>query len=218
MTPSKEDYIKAIHSLNGAREIVSNKALSQALQVSAASVTDMNSRLLSEDLISYVPYQGVKLTEKGITTARQLIRKHRIWETFLYEKLGYHWEEVHHEADLLEHVSSDKLIDGLSEMLGHPSRDPHGGLIPDRDGTVDFSYRISLLDANVGETFIVREVMDASDILQYAYDRHLVPGNTFTLVAVDDLEGPLTLKNEAGETILVSYKAADNIYIELLNH
>ncbi|WP_018659616.1 metal-dependent transcriptional regulator [Allofustis seminis] len=217
MTPSKEDYIKAIHSLDGAREIVSNKALSHALNVSAASVTDMNSRLLEEDLITYIPYQGVKLTEKGILTARKLIRKHRIWETFLYEFLDYNWEDVHPEADLLEHVSSDRLINKLSELLNHPTRDPHGGIIPRADGSIDVYYYIALSDAKIGETFAIREVSDHADILQYAYERELVPGEKFKLLAIDDLEGPLTLRNSKGDKILVSHKAAQEISIELLN-
>src|SRR5699024_1478319 len=94
-SPSKEDYIKAIYSLNGSEDIVSNKKLANSLAVSAASVTDMNNRLQKEDLITYYPYKGVQLTDLGIKVANQLIRKHRIWEVFLFEKLGFEWNEVH---------------------------------------------------------------------------------------------------------------------------
>lgn len=217
MTPSKEDYLKAIYALDGIREIVSNKDLARALNVSAASVTDMNTRLLEEELINYIPYQGVKLTEKGVLAARKLLRKHRIWETFLYEVLDYDWEDVHKEADLLEHVSSDRLINQLSKLLNHPTRDPHGGIIPSEDGTVENFYYISLLDVEEGERFVIQEVSDEAEILQYAQERHLVPGAKFQLLKIDDLEGPLTLKNEQGEEILVSYKAAQKLFVELFN-
>ena len=118
ISPSKEDYIKTIYSLNGAKDIVSNKQLAHSLSVSAASVTDMNNRLKKENLITYYPYKGVQLTDIGIQIANKLIRKHRIWEVFLYEKLGFDWDEVHVEADRLEHASSEKVINALSELLG----------------------------------------------------------------------------------------------------
>lgn len=215
MTPSKEDYIKAIHSLNGAREIVSNKDLSQALGVSAASVTDMNTRLVGEDLIDYTPYQGVKLTDLGSQIARKLIRKHRLWETFLYEKLDYDWTEVHDEADRLEHVSSDQLVDRLDAYLGFPKTDPHGGLIPDKDGNIEHKYTIPLLGAKPGEVFTVLEINDDPEILRYVFDRGVVPGTVLTLVNIDDLEGPLTVRNENDDEIIISYKAAGQIFIEL---
>lgn len=218
MTPSKEDYLKAIYALDGIREIVSNKDLAHALNVSAASVTDMNTRLLDEGLITYIPYQGVKLTDKGVLTARKLIRKHRIWETFLYEVLGYEWDDVHQEADLLEHASSDRLINELSRLLNHPTRDPHGGIIPSEDGTVEIHYYISLLDVEGNESFVIQEVSDEPAILQYAFDRNLTPGNKFQLLKIDDLEGPLTLKNlQNDQIILVSYKAAQELFVELLD-
>src|SRR5690606_28481812 len=101
MTPSKEDYLKTIVSLGGATKVVNNKQLVAAMNVSAASVTDMNTKLLKEGLITHTPYRGVQVTEKGLRLANQVIRKHRIWEVFLLEKLGYDWKEVHADADRL---------------------------------------------------------------------------------------------------------------------
>lgn len=217
MTPSKEDYIKAIYSLNGTNEIVSNKDLAQALGVSAASVTDMNSRLLNEDLIDYIPYQGVKLTDIGSQIARKLVRKHRLWETFLYEKLNYDWTDVHEEADKLEHASSDLLIERLDEYLNYPKNDPHGGPIPDQDGNMPHQYKIPLIGVKPGEIFTIVEIDDERDILNYVFERRIMPGTRFTLLSVDELEGPLTLENEEGDEVIVSTLAANHIFIELDN-
>lgn len=217
MTPSKEDYIKAIHALNGANEVVSNKSLSQELGVSAASVTDMNSRLLSEELIEYIPYQGVKLTEIGHRVARKLVRKHRLWETFLFEKLNYDWVDIHQEADRLEHASSDLLIDRLDEFLGYPQTDPHGGAIPDSDGHIPHKYKIPLLGVKQGESFTVLEIDDEKEILEYVYDRHVLPGRHYQLINIGDLEDPLTLEDDAGKTVAISPKVAHSIFIELDN-
>ena len=113
MTPHKEDYLKVIMELGGDKQLVNNKQIGQALSVSAASVTEMSVKLLKDGLISHIPYQGVQITDKGQLIANKLIRKHRLWEVFLSEKLDFNWDEVHDEAELLEHVSSDRLIDSL---------------------------------------------------------------------------------------------------------
>lgn len=217
MTPSKEDYIKAIYSLNGTTEIVSNKNLAQALGVSAASVTDMNTRLLDEQLIDYIPYQGVKLTELGGQIARKLIRKHRLWETFLCEKLHFDWADIHEEADKLEHVSSEELINKLDAFLDYPQTDPHGAPIPDQEGNITHKYNIPLAGAKSGEIFTIVEINDNKDILQYAFERHIIPGQRFKLVAVDELQGPLTLENIDGDQISVSPLVASHIFIEFDN-
>ena len=137
MTPHKEDYLKVIVELGGTNELVNNKQIGKALSVSPASVTEMSSKLLKEGYISHIPYQGVQITEKGLLIANKLIRKHRLWEVFLADKLGFDWTEVHEEAELLEHVSSDFLIDRLDAYLGFPKYDPHGGVIPDKDGRIE---------------------------------------------------------------------------------
>jgi len=109
MTPHKEDYLKVIMELGGDQQMINNKQIGKALSVSAASVTEMSTKLLKDGLISHIPYQGVQITEKGQLIANKLIRKHRLWEVFLADKLGFNWGDVHEEAEMLEHVPSDRL-------------------------------------------------------------------------------------------------------------
>lgn len=214
MTPNKEDYIKAIYELGGQDNVVSNKKLVHALSVSAASVTEMNARLLKENLITYTPYQGVKLTEDGLKIANKLIRKHRLWEVFLAEKLGYNWNEVHADADLLEHVSSEFLIDRLDHFLNEPQFDPHGGMIPNKDGSIEEMNYLPLVEMNEGTRFIIKEVDDQKDFLKYLLDKQIKLGNEYLLKDIEPYEGPLTLVSEAeGETI-ISFKAAFKILVK----
>ena len=220
ISPSKEDYIKTIYSLNGAKDIVSNKQLAHSLSVSAASVTDMNNRLKKENLITYYPYKGVQLTDIGIQIANKLIRKHRIWEVFLYEKLGFDWDEVHVEADRLEHASSEKVINALSELLGHPEYDPHGGIIPNADGTVDLDKvpLIPLKDAIVSQIFTVKEVPDDDDnLLSYLTQKGISLNDTFEIMHIETYDSTVTIKNTQTDVVFtISGKALENIRVELL--
>ena len=133
---SKENYLKAIFHLQQEQNSVSTNALAQALQTRAASVTDMLKKLKIQKLLQYEKYKGVKLTAEGRKVAVLIIRKHRLWECFLVNKLGFGWEEVHEVAEELEHISSKKLIDKLEEFLDFPQNDPHGDPIPDVMGKV----------------------------------------------------------------------------------
>lgn len=219
ISPSKEDYIKTIYNLNGSNAIVSNKQLANSLAVSAASVTDMNSRLKKEALITYYPYKGVQLTDLGIQIANQLIRKHRIWEVFLFEKLGFEWDEVHVEADRLEHASSDKVIERLSNLLGNPVYDPHGGIIPNADGTVDLDKipLISLKDIAVNQTFTVKEVPDEDSILlDYLAQKGFLLNDEYEVLEIETFDGTLTLKNkQTNEVFTVSGQALEKIRVSV---
>lgn len=216
MTPSKEDYLKKIVELGGETTVVNNKQLVQAMNVSAASVTDMNSRLLKEGLITHVPYKGVQVTKKGLRLANQLIRKHRIWEVFLSEKLGYDWKDVHNDADRLEHASSDRLIERLNEFLGEPEFDPHGGKIPNKDGTLDTTDFPLLVTLDIGTTFVVKEVADDQEFLEYLTEKGIQLSTKYRLIDAESFEGPLTLQDSNGETTVLSYKAAFNMYVEVI--
>lgn len=214
MTPNKEDYIKAIYELGGEQNVVSNKSLVKALSVSAASVTEMNGRLLKENLLTHTPYQGVKLTEEGLRIANKLIRKHRLWEVFLSEKLGYDWNEVHADADLLEHVSSDSLIERLDLFLGEPKFDPHGGVIPNKDGTTQKVDHIPLVDVKVGTPLIIKEVDDQQEFLEYLLHKDVQLGKQYTLKNIEAYEGPLTLETPEGSETIISHKAAFKILVK----
>lgn len=217
ISPSKEDYIRAIHNLNGATTKVSNKSIAEELSVSAASVTEMNNRLVKEDLISHYPYRGVQLTKKGILAANRLIRKHRIWEVFLHEKLGYRWGEVHQEADRLEHASSDELIERLSEFLGHPEFDPHGERIPNADGSTHLPYKepTSLSEIKIGTMFIVKEVVDDKKLLEYLYQKNLSLNHSYQLTEINSYDQTTTLLDlQSNKKISISKKATQNIKVE----
>lgn len=130
MTPNKEDYIKVIYKLGGNHEIVSNKSITKMLQISAASTTEMLNKLVTEDYVVYVRYKGARLTEKGILFAERLIRTHKIWEVFLVQSLGFSLDEVHAQAEVLEHASTPELINRLVDFLDDPTHCPHGEIIP----------------------------------------------------------------------------------------
>lgn len=219
ISPSKEDYIKAIYQLNGAHENVSNKDLAKLLSVSAASVTEMNNRLVKEELIAHYPYKGVQLTEKGVRTANQLVRKHRIWEVFLHEKLNFKWDEVHAEADRLEHASSDKLIERLSDFLDNPKYDPHGGLIPNADGTINTTELplLSLDEIEVNTRFVIKEVEDEEELLNYLFDKNVSLNHSYKLLNKDSFDGTVTLYDFAREQhLVISGKAVSSIKVNII--
>ncbi|MGB9344333.1 metal-dependent transcriptional regulator, partial [Trichococcus sp.] len=171
MSPHKEDYLKVIMELGGDQQMINNKQIGKALSVSAASVTEMSAKLLKDGLISHIPYQGVQINEKGQLIANKLIRKHRLWEVFLADKLGFNWDEVHEEAEMLEHVSSDRLINSLDSFLGSPKYDPHGGVIPDKEGRIEVSESKPLIELEVGSRFVIQEVDDDQEFLAYLLNK-----------------------------------------------
>ena len=132
-TESEENYIKALYHLGGDQP-VSNGDLAQRIGAKGSSVTQAVKRLGQKDLVNVVPYKGVQLTQQGIRLAKSILRKHRLWETFLVDKLGFGWDEVHPLAEQLEHIQSEELVDRLFKFLGSPKHDPHGDPIPERDG------------------------------------------------------------------------------------
>jgi DtxR family Mn-dependent transcriptional regulator len=221
ISPNKEDYIKAIYALNGAHEVISNKDIANELSVSAASVTDMNARLVKENLISYYPYKGVQLTALGVQVTNQLIRKHRLWEVFLYEKLGFQWNEVHDEADRLEHASSDKVTERLNDLLGNPQYDPHGGLIPNADGTIDEEKikLVPLTAIEIDQYFIVKEVPDDEELLNYLFDKGISINDKYKLIDINAYDGMLTIKDvHTKDEVTISEKALEKIkVIQLMN-
>lgn len=153
LSQTEENYIKAIYKISQTEsKSVSTNAISKLIHTKAASVTDMLQRLSEKNLVHYEKYKGVNLTEIGKKIATQLVRKHRLWEVFLVNKLHFSWEEVHDIAEELEHINSDKLIKKLDEYLGFPKFDPHGDPIPNHEGKFTLRQQISLSDMNEGES------------------------------------------------------------------
>lgn len=155
-----EDYLKAVFKLEAESSPVSTTALAAELGRSAASVTNMVKALAEQGLLEHEPYRGVRLTGLGETTALAIIRRHRVIETYLIERLGYTWDGVHAEAERLEHAASDQLIERMARALGDPAEDPHGAPIPSPDGVIESRDLVALSDLEVGARGIVREVSD----------------------------------------------------------
>ena len=155
-----EDYLKAIFKLQAESLQVSTTALAGELDRSAASVTNMVKGLAEQGLLVHEPYRGVRLTQRGESTALRIIRRHRVIETYLIERLGYTWDGVHEEAERLEHAASDGLIDRMARALGDPDEDPHGAPIPSSDGVIASRDLVSLPELPTGVEAVVREVSD----------------------------------------------------------
>ena len=164
LTQSEENYLKAIYSLSeDQKESISTNLLAEKMSTKPSSVTDMVKKLSEKDLISYQKYQGCELTAIGKKTALQIIRKHRLWEVFLVNKLNFGWDEVHEIAEQLEHIQSTKLTDHLEEYLGFPKVDPHGDPIPDKNGVFEkVNKSIALSDVSLHIEGIVVGVEDGS--------------------------------------------------------
>lgn len=177
LSRSVEDYLKAIFSLTERGEPASTSALAQVLEVQPGSVTGMVKRLAESGLLEYVPYRGVRLTDRGTREALLIIRRHRILESFLVEILGYTWDDVHGEAERLEHASSDRLIERMAAALEDPSHDPHGAPIPTSSGEIETTDFATLAEAEPGREVHIRAVPDEdAERLRYLKARGLVPG------------------------------------------
>ncbi|HTP14076.1 MAG TPA: metal-dependent transcriptional regulator [Bacteroidota bacterium] len=164
-----ENYLKNIYKIQSVEGKVSTSSLSERLQISPASVSEMVKKLADEGTLRHTPYKGVELTDRGKTRALKIIRKHRLWEMFLVEVLHFGWDEIDEEAEKFEHIMSDRMEDKIDEVLGFPSVDPHGDPIPTRNGTVKTIRAIPLADVEEGATVRVVRVNDANaELLQYA--------------------------------------------------
>ncbi|MDO5375135.1 MAG: metal-dependent transcriptional regulator [Staphylococcus rostri] len=212
LTEEKEDYLKAILSHDGINTYVSNKTLSQALNIKPPSVTEMVGRLEKEGYVETKPYKGTKLSAIGLQYTLDIIKRHRLIELFLIEVLGYTWEEVHAEAEVLEHRVSQLFVDRLDALLEYPETCPHGGVIP-RDGAFEERYRTSLQSFNEGDTVVIRRVRDKTDLLVYLSSRAMSIGNVVTIKRKDDINQMLELESKK-ETVILSYSNAAVIFAE----
>ncbi len=185
LSPSAEDYLKVIYALSDAGEPATTTSIAAALGVQPASVTGMVKRLAESGLLEHVPYRGVRLTGAGTRQALRVLRRHRILESYLTQRLGYPWGEVHREAEALEHAASDDLIERMAAALGHPSHDPHGAPIPTPDGKIEGSPPpLTLAALEAGEEARVRAVRDDDgEFLREAEKAGLLPGRRLTVVA-----------------------------------
>ncbi len=206
-----ENYLKAIYQLGsrGSSKRVATGALARHLGVWPGSVTTMLKSLQQQGLVDYQPYAGVKLTGKGRREALRVLRRHRLLELFLVETLGMSWDEVHAEAEHLEHAASDRLIDRIDEYLGHPQFDPHGDPIPRADGSMHSPEVRSLAECQVGEQVEVARVLDQSaEFLQFVSRCGLTPGKRWQVATRDPAADVLTLKQNRRQITLSLHAAA----------
>ena len=186
LSRSVEDYLKAVYSLNERGKAAGTNELARALEIQPASVSGMIRRLAEDGLLQHEPYRGVRLTRQGHREALKILRRHRIIETFLVQRLGYPWDDVHEEAERLEHAASETLIDRMADALGNPATDPHGAPIPTRGLEIDPTPSRSLDEVLPGTRVLVRSVPDNNrERLRYCEDVGLVPGARVTVSDAD---------------------------------
>jgi DtxR family transcriptional regulator, Mn-dependent transcriptional regulator len=207
------DYLKAIWDLAG-EGTASTKDVAERLSISSASVSNMFVRLREMGLTEYERYRGASLTEAGRVEALRLLRRHRLLEIFLVECLGYSWEEVHEEAESLEHSVSDEFTERLAEFLGHPANDPHGDPIPAADGTLEPDDSFPLSAATPGQRVRIYRVGDEEAAkLAYLEQHGLTPGTLLVVREVRALDGVVTVETEEGETRSIGGPLAGSVFV-----
>lgn len=217
-SPSVEDYLKAIYALCERGEAASTSAIAESLGVAPSSVTGMVKRLAEAELLEHVPYRGVRLTEAGARESLRILRRHRILETYLTERLGYAWDDVHDEAERLEHAASDRLIESMARALDDPSHDPHGAPIPTAAGELAPTDFIPLAESPDGHEVTIRAVQDKDpERLRFMEAQGLLPGVRVTVEERQPFGGPLTVRVGSGgdePTVqIVGIDLAGRIYV-----
>lgn len=214
MTFSEENYLKTIYHLTSSsnREVSTNE-IAEMIATKASSVTDMLRKLAEKDLLNYKKYQGVSLTEKGKLSAKMIVRKHRLWEVFLVEKLNFSWDEVHDIAEQLEHIKSEQLINKLDDFLGNPTEDPHGDPIPDAYGKIIKTEKLLLSELPQNQTGICVGVKDSStEYLKYLNKNQIALGTKIEIITKEAFDLSLKIKVENTE-LIISNKIASNLFV-----
>ncbi|MBK7554374.1 MAG: metal-dependent transcriptional regulator [Flavobacteriales bacterium] len=214
LTRAEEDHLKAVHRLleDG---IASTNAIAERLSTKASSVTVMLQKLTEKGLLNYQPYKGVTLTREGREQAVALVRKHRLWETFLVEQLGFGWDEVHEVAEQLEHIQSPKLVDKLDDFLGNPAFDPHGDPIPGKDGKVRLRQTKRLEMCGPGESVRIAAVSETTDgLLRLLDSRGLRIGSYLHVQDVHAFDGSMDVKPKTGAPFNLSKTVIHHLQVE----
>jgi DtxR family Mn-dependent transcriptional regulator len=217
LSRSEEDHLKAVYALLQEGGDAKTKDIAERLRTKASSVTDMLKKLAEKGLLKHRPYHGVDLTAKGRTHALQLVRKHRLWETFLVQELGFGWDEVHDVAEQLEHVASTKLIDRLDEHLGHPGFDPHGDPIPDRNGRIRPRRTVRLAQCAPGASVRIAAVSETTDgLLRLLDTKGLRIGTQLTVVEAHAFDGSMDIKPKTGTVFSLSKDVCHHLQVETI--
>ena len=215
MTISEENYLKVIYHLSlVSPKGINTNAIAGMLNTKASSVTDMMKKLSDKELVAYQKYQGVTLTEKGFHSAKMIVRKHRLWEVFLVDKLNFSWDEVHEIAEELEHIKSEVLINKLDAFLDFPTFDPHGDPIPNADGEIKKINKLLLSDSELNKEYQCVGVKDSSsNFLQYLDKQKIALGSKITVKEKESFDDTLVVQIDSREMTL-SNKIANNLYVK----
>jgi DtxR family transcriptional regulator, Mn-dependent transcriptional regulator len=217
LSRSVEDYLKAIYSLVEHGEPASTSSIAGVLDVQPASVSGMVKRLAESSLVEHVPYKGVRLTEQGSREALRIVRRHRVLESYLAARLGYSWDDIHEEAERLEHAASDKLIDRMAEALEDPRHDPHGSPIPTRGGEIEVTRYPTLAEVQAGDAVEVRSVQDEdAERLRYLDAQGLMPGAKLSVEERAPFDGPVTVRvGGEEEARVIGFELARRIFVSV---
>lgn len=214
---TEENYIKAIFHLQQGEETVSTNALAAELNTKAASVTDMLKKLKSKKLLSYEKYKGVRLSAEGKKLALAIVRKHRLWEYFLVDKLQFGWDEVHEVAEELEHISSRKLVEKLDAFLGHPKFDPHGDPIPDSHGKMAVQQQVNLIDLPVNKIAEVTAVgSQSTELLELLRHKHIGIGTKLEVKKKFSFDHSIEIKIKSQPAFTISQQLAQALFVKMI--
>lgn len=215
MTFSEENYLKIIYHLTTVFDsVISTNAIAEKMETKASSVTDMLKKLAEKDLVNYMKYQGVSLTDKGKLSAKMIVRKHRLWECFLVEKLDFSWDEVHDVAEQLEHIKSEKLINKLDEFLNFPTEDPHGDPIPNAEGQIVNIKKQLLSEFEKNRIGVCVGVKDtSSDFLKYLDKQEIALGSEIEVMEQESFDSSFRIR-VGDKEMTISNKIASNLFIK----
>ena len=213
LSQALEDYLKVIYVLEADGEKATTTAIAQALDVSNASVTNMLKKLAGMNLIVHESYKGAELSPAGKKVALEILRHHRLLELYLKEVMGYSWDEVHDEAEKLEHHISEQFEDRIAELLNHPTHDPHGDPIPTKDGVMPEKATLALNEAETKTLYMVGRVRDQNpELLRYLEQQGVLPGVELTILEKAPFDGPISLEINS-EVISLGFSIAQNIFL-----
>ncbi len=215
LSQSEENYLKAIFNIGfDTLKNVSTNQIAEKLHTKASSVTDMIKKLSEKKLVVYKKYQGVKLSEEGKKIAVSIIRKHRLWESFLVKKLNFSWDEVHEIAEQLEHIESDKLINNLDAFLDFPTHDPHGDPIPDMNGEIKKIEKIILSNLGINKDSILLGVQDSSDdFLKYLNKKGIGINSSIKIISVESFDNSMSIEMD-GTLLTITDTVAKNLLVQ----
>lgn len=214
LSQSVEDYLKIIYVLQSEGNVASTTNIAKAMDVSSASVTNMLKRLAKLNLLEHESYKGAKLTSTGNKIALEILRHHRLLELYLKEVMGYSWDEVHDEAEMLEHHISEQFEDRIAELLNHPTHDPHGDPIPSKDGVMPKMAQLSISEAEENTPYIIGRVKDQDpELLRYLEKIGLIPGVKIEVIEKAPFSGPLNVKIEDKDEQVIGHAVASEVYL-----